>query len=249
MERPGYLRIADDLRAAIEAGTYPAESRLPTLSALAAQYEVSVSTVRGAVRVLLAEGRVETRTKAGTIVRSSPAIHRVAGNRYKARPDAPSTPFTTDQGIGWSEYRLDKRFARVRADDDLAVLFEDEPGLPLLRREFVFYDDGAPQQMSTSYVRWDDVAGTPVADPIHEPWPGGTPAQLASLGIVVARVTEAVTARLPTTAEADALRISPSVPVLDITRRMLTADGVVVEVAHPIVRPADRTILDYTIDV
>jgi len=248
VERPGYLRIADDLRAGIEAGTYPAESRLPTLAALAEQYDVSVSTVRGAVRVLLAEGRVETRTRAGTIVRSSPAIHRVASNRYRTQP-VPSTPFTADQGIGWSEYRLDKRFTRVRASDDLAVLFEIEPGVPLLRREFVFYDDGAPQQMSTSYVRWDDVAGTPVADPIHEPWPGGTPAQLASLGIVVARVTEAVTARLPTAAEADALRISPSVPVLDITRRMLTADGRVVEVAHPIVRPADRTILDYTIDI
>ncbi|WP_331767000.1 GntR family transcriptional regulator [Embleya sp. NBC_00896] len=248
MERPGYLRIADDLRAGIEAGTYPAETRLPTLAELADQYDVSVSTVRGAIKVLLAEGRVETRTKAGTIVRSSPAIHRVAGDRYKKRP-VPSTAFTADQGIGWSEYRLDKRFTHVRAGDELAVLFEVEPGEPLLARHFLFYDDGAPQQMSSSYVRWSDVAGTPVADPIHEPWPGGTPAQLASLGIVVAQVTEAVTARLPTAGEADALKISSSVPVFAITRRMLTADGRVVEVAHPIVRPADRTILDYTIDI
>lgn len=60
-----------------------------------------------------------------------------------------------DQGIEWSEHRLDK-----------------------------------PTQMNTSYVRWSDVAGTPVADPINEPWPGATRAQLLSLGIAVNRITE-----------------------------------------------------------
>ncbi|MEV8400717.1 hypothetical protein [Streptomyces niveus] len=97
------------------------------------------------------------------------------------------TPYTRDQGIGWSEYRLDRRFERVQANVELVALFECEPGEGLLARCFVFHDNDVPAQMSTSYVRWSDVAGTTVADPVNEPWPGGTRAQFGSLGIADTR--------------------------------------------------------------
>lgn len=53
-----------------------------------------------------------------------------------------------------------------------------------------------------------------MADPINEPWPGGTRAQLGSLGIHVNRVTESFTTALPTEAEAATLRVGAGVPVL-----------------------------------
>lgn len=161
----------------------------------------------------------------------------------------PATPYTRDQGIGWSEYRLDKRFEQVEADDELAELFEGEVGERLLARHFVFHDNDVPTQMSTSYVRWSDVADTPVADPINEPWSGGTRAQLASLGIHVVKVTESLSGGMPTPDEAETLRIGAGVPVLRIIRRHIATGGRVVEVAHPIVRRADTTVVEYEVDL
>lgn len=248
-ERPEYLRIAAELRDRITAGTLAAGDRLPTLPELCAEYGVSETTARNAVGVLRGEGLVESRTRAGTVVRERPPVHRLAADRYRTPPGGPpQTAFTRDQGIGWAEYRLDKRFEQVRAGANLSALFEDEPGLPLLARHFVFYDGDAPTQMSTSYVRWSDVAGSPVADPINEPWPGGTRAQLGTLGIEVTRITEAFTVGMPTEAEASTLRIGGAVPVIRFTRRHLAGDRVV-EVAHPIVRRGDATVVEFAIDL
>ncbi|EFL31935.1 GntR family transcriptional regulator [Streptomyces viridochromogenes DSM 40736] len=98
-------------------------------------------------------------------------------------------------------------------------------------------------------MRWADVVGTPVADPINEPWPGGTRAQLASLGIRVTTITESFTTAMPTELEAATLRIGSGVPVLRYTRRHITDTGRVVEVAHPIVRRGDTTIVDFRIEL
>lgn len=248
-ERPEYLRIADELRTRIADGTYRPGDKLPTLPELAETYGVSETTIRNALTVLRNEGLIESRTRAGTVVRDRPPVHRLAADRYRTDPSRPQTSFTKDQGIGWSEYRLDKRFEKRRADAELAALFECEVGEPLLARHFVFYDSDNPSQLSTSYVRWSDVAGTPVADPINEPWPGGTRAQLKTLGIHVVRILESFTTGMPTETEATTLRIGSAVPVLRFTRRHVAADGRVVEVAHPIVRRGDTTVVEFAVDL
>jgi GntR family transcriptional regulator len=247
--QPEYLRIAADLRRRIASGEYAPGDQIPTLPELCEAYRVSQTTVRNALALLRNEGLVESNARAGTRVRPRPPIHRMAADRYRFTPGARSTPYTRDQGIGWSEYRLDKRFERVQADAELAALFECEVDEPLLARHFVFYDNDQPTQMSTSYVRWSDVAGTPVADPINEPWPGGTRAQMASLGVRVTVITESFTAAMPTEVEAATLRIGAGVPVLRYTRRHIADTGRVVEVAHPIVRRGDTTIVDFRIEL
>ncbi|MFD6324178.1 GntR family transcriptional regulator [Streptomyces sp. NPDC058442] len=249
MAQPEYLRIAADLRRRISEGAWEPGDQIPTLPALCTEYGVSEAPVRGALRMLTAEGLIEARARAGTRVRPRPPIHRMAADRYRSTPGAKSTAYTRDQGIGWSEYRLDKRFERVQADAELAALFECEVDERLLARHFVFYSNDQPTQMSTSYVRWSDVAGTPVADPIHEPWPGGTRAQLATLGIHVTTITESFTAGMPTELEAATLRIGSGVPVLRYTRRHIADTGRVVEVAHPIVRRGDSTVIDFRIEL
>jgi GntR family transcriptional regulator len=250
-EQAEYVRIARELRSRIATGEsgYQPDDRLPTLPELSAAYGVSETTVRQALGLLRAEGLIETRARAGTRVLARPPIHRMQADRYKSSGRRPATPYTRDQGIAWSEYRLDKRFEQVEADVSLAALFETEPGEQLLARHFVFYTDGEPTQMSTSYVRWSDVVGTPVADPINEPWPGGTRAQMESLGIHVTRITESLTGGMPTPEEVAALRLAEGVPVLRFTRRHIAHDGQVVEVAHPIVRRADTTVVEYAVDL
>lgn len=248
VDQPEYLRIAAVLRDLIATGALAEGAQLPTSAALQQQYGVSERPVRQALEILRREGLVEFKGRGGTRVRHRPAVHRMAADRYRPRT-APATPFTADQGATWSDYQLGKRFERVKADAVLAALFREEPGLALLARHFVFFDGGQPAQMSTSYVRWSEVAGTPVADPIHEPWPGGTIAQMATLGRIVARVEESMTAAMPTQVEAATLQLGEGVPVLRWTRRMLTADGYVVEVARPIVRRGDTTMVDYVVDL
>jgi GntR family transcriptional regulator len=249
--RPAYLRIADELRGQIRSGRYPAGARLPTMAALSATHGVSAIVVRQAISVLRGEGLVETRRGGGTVVRVRPPVRRVAMDRYRLETGpltAPATSFTHDQQITWQNYRLDKVFNRVRADPELASLFRQTAGTPLLRRRFVFYARGDPQQISVNYLPWELVAGTPVADPDREPWPGGTPAQLAFLGHPVTRVEEGVRSRMPAPEEVETLRIAAGVPVFAITRRMFSDDRIL-EVCRDIVIPADRVVLDYAIDL
>ncbi|QFG25239.1 GntR family transcriptional regulator [Actinomadura sp. WMMB 499] len=260
-DRPAYLRIADTLREGIRDGGFPPGSRLPTMAELRRAHGVSEIVVRQAVALLRGEGLVETRRGGGTVVRIRPPVRRVAMDRYLAVAPAatseqtseqtsgpPQTTFTRDQKITWEEYRLDKEFTRVRADPELGALFELSAGTELLRRRFVFYARGEPQQISVNFLPWDLVGDTPVADPAREPWPGGTLAQLAYLGHPPTRVEEAVRSRMPTPDEAETLRLSGGVPVLAITRRLLSGDGVM-EVCRDIVLPADRVVLDYAIDL
>jgi GntR family transcriptional regulator len=136
----------------------------------------------------------------------------------------------------------------VPASSAIADLFGIEPGTMLLERRFLFRALGVPQQTSVSYYPLDMVAGTPVADPDNEPWPGGNIAQLATLGVRVTAVKERVRARMPMQDEIEALNIPSGVPVLTITRRMFAGERVV-EAAVDIVLPADRTELEYTIEL
>ncbi|MCD0448252.1 GntR family transcriptional regulator [Actinocorallia sp. API 0066] len=251
MPRPAYLKIADELRLGIRAGTFPPGSRLPTLAHLSETHGVSQIVVRQAVAVLSAEGLVETRRGGGTVVRARPTVRRIAMDRYRVETEpqvTPATSFTHDQGIGWADYRLERRYRRVAADPELAALFGLPAGTALLRRRFVFFARGEPQQISVNYLPWELVAGTPVADPAREPWPGGTPAQLAYLGHPATRVEEAVRSRMPSREEAETLRMGTGVPVITVTRRMIAGERVL-EVCRDIVIPADRVVLDYAIDL
>lgn len=261
--RPAYQQIADELRRRIQSGTTAPGSKLPTEVELMSEFDVSRVVARLAVGLLRTEGLIYSRQGKGTFVREHRPVRRIAGDRYRADlaqikrrgvPDLPKgTSFTRDHGITWDQYRLDKDFHVVPAPPEIAELLDLDPelGTPVLQRKFVFYAGGRPQQMSWSYYPLDLVRDTPVADPANEPWPGGNLAQLATLGIFVTFVEESVQSRMPTPDERRTLSIPDGVPVLTVTRRMLTGPEVErqpVEVANIII-PADNTALDYTINL
>jgi GntR family transcriptional regulator len=225
-------------------------------------YGVSEIVIRHAVSLLRLEGLVETRRGGGTVVRARPQVRRRAMERYAAdarhaaeryatgarQPSDPCTSFTDDHALEWQEYQLTADYSEVTADEELAALFDTEPGTALLRRHFVFYARGEPEQLSVNYLPLDLVADTPVADPARQSWPGGTFAQLAFLGHPVSRVTESVSARMPAESEAKTLRVAQGVPVFAILRRLISAETVL-EVSRHIIIPADRVVLEYGIDV
>jgi len=68
MQRPVYRRIADELRAAIESGSYPIGATLPTESEFCKHFGVSRHTIRSALRLLDDAGLTARRRGSGTVV-------------------------------------------------------------------------------------------------------------------------------------------------------------------------------------
>nr|MDT0661663.1 GntR family transcriptional regulator [Micromonospora sp. DSM 115978] len=65
-------QLADVLRVKIESGEWPPGHKLPGELTLAQTYDVARGTVRAALDLLRAEGRVVTFTGRGTFVRPEP---------------------------------------------------------------------------------------------------------------------------------------------------------------------------------
>lgn len=65
-----YMAIADDLTAKIENGTYPPDSRLPSVADLVFEYGAARETVRKAIHALAEQGWVEIVPGKGTYVTS-----------------------------------------------------------------------------------------------------------------------------------------------------------------------------------
>lgn len=252
-DRPVYKQVADDLRRRITTGEFAPGDPIPSEKDIEGYYSVGRTTARQSVALIRAEGLIITEHGRGSYVRPTLPVRRLSGDRYRTGAGQSgegerATSFTRDQGIDWSEYRLDRVFTEVPASAELAELLDVAEGTPILERRFTFHTADGPQQSSTSCYPLDLVAGTPVADPANEPWPGGTIAQLASLGVTVTRVTERVRSRMPMPDEIATLNIPAGVPVLTITRRMFAGDRPV-EAAVDIVIPADRVELNYEIDL
>ena len=83
--KPQYIQIADELRARINDGTYPAGTPLPSEQRLADELGVSRVTINKALTLLRASGDVKVRRGAGTYVRSLSRIARDVKRRYAAR--------------------------------------------------------------------------------------------------------------------------------------------------------------------
>ena len=197
-DRPAYRQVADRLRPPIDSGEWPAGHKLPSESELMEQFGVSRVTVRLAVGALRAEGLILTRQGRGSFVRDRNANKRISSTRYQqdaqfaaGRVGEPAPGFGPGSGDDRSRYRLERSFREERAGQQVADLLGVTAGEPVLERRYVYYVDERPEQISTSYLAMELVRDTPVSDPSNEPWPGGTVAQLASVGRPVTRLDAA----------------------------------------------------------
>ena len=66
-----YRKVAEDIKAAIAIGAYPAGTRLPSESELAERYSVSRGTIRQAFAALRADGIIASRRGAACPARST----------------------------------------------------------------------------------------------------------------------------------------------------------------------------------
>lgn len=257
-DRALHRQLADLIRAAITAGACRPGEPLPSEAELAVTVGLSRTAVRDALDILAGEGLLVKRSGAATRVATPPPVRHMATSRYadelariralKPGQDHPLTSaFTVDHGVGWADYAVESQYSQDAATDDDAARLHLAAGAPVLRRQLVKWAGGAPVQLQESVIPLELIADTPVMDPARQPWPGGTIAELYSVGLVVTRVVEEARARTPSTAERRVLEMEAAGPVWDIVRIFHVGERPA-EVST-VVCPASRIVLAYETDL
>jgi GntR family transcriptional regulator len=147
-----------------------------------------------------------------------------------------------DTGLAREELEFSTEFGSAPAGAELARRFGVPEGTRMLRRTYRTRARGenAPLSLVISWLVYDMAAANPaLLRPENEPWPGGTPHQLSTIGIEIDRVVDEVTVRLPLPEEARTLDVPGGVPVLVLRKTSIDTAGRVVEIAECVL-PGDR---------
>lgn len=243
--QPKYLRIAAQLRAALERGDYEPGQRLPGENTLASEFAVAPLTMRQALGLLRGEGLVGSRKGSGWYVEAFNPIRR-RGIPRLAR----------DQwGEGRSVWDADDRRA---PDVDQVVVREDaiapvhiaavlglgaDESVCVRSRRYKVED--RPVMLAVSYLPQDLVAATTITQ--ADTGPGGIYARLADIGHAPARFREEIRVRVPNTDEADRLAIPADRFVLKLARTAFDAESRPVEV-NEMTMDSAAYVLDYEFD-
>lgn len=204
-------QVADALRRLITAGTLAVGQRLPPETHLSVQYGVSTPTLREALEVLRAEGLIAKFQGRGNFVRRPPERFTYPSSTKAARTTVSS--------------------AATTATGHLAGRLGLAEGAPLTEYACLTHLDDSPEALTHVYV-------PRTAAPLTNASPWGDDLVIAT-GVPVTTSIDQVTARFPTTAEAQSLRIGTRMPVLTIERVFTTADGQAVAYALLVI-PGDR---------
>lgn len=244
-KQPKYQRIAEALKAAIDAGRYRAGDRLPGENDLMDEYGVARMTARQALGVLQSEGIAEARRGAGVFVRDfrplrRRGIQRLAQGQWGSgrsiwSADIDNRSLVVDQ-VAVTEQGAPEHVARVLGVD---------PGAPMCVRQRRFVLDGKPVLLSTSYLPAVLVAGTAITR--EDTGPGGIFARLAEIGAKPVHFREEVRSRMPSGEESARLELSAGTPVILICRTAFADEGQVVELNEMILDAASY-VLEYDFD-
>ncbi|MEV7614373.1 UTRA domain-containing protein [Streptomyces sp. NPDC089799] len=135
---------------------------------------------------------------------------------------------------------------KVSASADVAALLGVEVGRTVVVRRRVIELDGEPNELTDTYYPHDIAEGTPLAGTAKIR--GGAVSLLAALGHVGVRVTEHVSARMPSGEERGQLRTADGEPVLRISRVTYDATNRPIQ-ADVMLMPAARQQLCYEIRI
>lgn len=209
-------RVADALRAAIEAGEYTPGAALPTGERLAKQYGVHRGTAMKSVRVLATEGYVEIRHRKGAFVRERPRARVVVRDRTAYRDEI---GYYFDQNAkDWAAIGTPTRGLAI-PPDHIADLLGVPRGQDVLTRDRHMGPRDSKQilQIAGSYIPVSLVADLPILG-AEKTGPGGIYDRIEEHFKAAIDWDETAWTRLPTDEEQALLKISKSIPVLVVTR-------------------------------
>jgi GntR family transcriptional regulator len=206
---PKYLRIHRELSDRIASGQWPAGHPLPSQQQLAAEFGVSVMTLRQALQLLADDGLIQTRHGAGTYVAARYAYDLGGLRSFAADLGAQDAGITTEVLAAGT----------VAPPADVAArLAASGPVLRLRRRRL---SGGRPLIVQTSYL---PAALAHLVSP-EDLGRRGLYTILAGHGLAVARADETITPAALGPRDARDLSRPRSSPALLSHRVSFTADG------------------------
>lgn len=240
---PKYQELAAELRAAIEAGTYPPGKALPVITDLADELGVNQHTVRQAYKLLESQGLVSLLGRHGTVVR--PPVIRIPLSRYSrvlipGQPRGPWETVTAELGLDGSMRVLDAE--DVPASDDVAAALRLTPGTPVHQRRRAAMLGAEVHHHQTVWYPTDVAERTGISSP--DKIVGGVYAAMVGAGWPPAEVDETVRFRPPSRAEAAALMATTTSTLAVVDRVTRDRTGRPVELLRVTV-PTDRVELVY----
>jgi GntR family transcriptional regulator len=222
---PRYRRLAERLRAQIAEGSYAPGAQLPTETELALQFDVSRGTVIKAIDQLVAEGIVTKRQGSGSFV-TMPSLRRRSSRLLSF------TETVDAQGRRASQRVL----SYGPADDEQArAMGVLQPAARLVRLRYV---DGVACAIHSSIIPQRVMERLPV-ESLGQILQGGETdfslyTALRGAGLTIERGAERVSARLATSEEAAALKVSLPVALMVVVRQSFDADGHLIEAAEAV---------------
>jgi DNA-binding GntR family transcriptional regulator len=238
----GYRQITDDIREAIERGVYPAGTTIPTTSELIGRYKVSRTTVKRALAPLIAEGRLITNKRGGTLVKPRlepldwyPGTFEHAAHRRDVE-GAGADAWSSDVKAQGRTPRQDVDVSVITASDLVTTRLGINPADKVVVRRRVRYVDDHPFQLADSYFSLALADGTPIMSPGDVTIPGGL---MAAVGRRQVRVRDEISVRLPSPTETDRLELPAGTAVFEHIRTGWDDAGLPIRVMVTVV-PGDR---------
>lgn len=236
-ETASYLRVAAAFRERIADGTWPPDHRLPSRSALGAEFgSVGDNVIRRAQELLINEGLLEGRAGSGTYVRPPQARRALLRSKLTApRADAPAGVAPAGFSGTWESDST----AKVPAPAGIAARLGLAEGELCVQTTYEFLAERRPVMTATSWEPLSLTGGTIVVLPEGGPFAGhGVIARMAQIDIVVARVAEVPRPVLIDRDQAQVLGISAGSLATCIERTHFTGEGLAVETADFLVPAA-----------
>lgn len=223
--RARYRQVADELRAAIKRGQYPAGSLLPSQPDLARAYGLNQTSINRAIAILRAEGLIRVVHGRGAFVQEVPTVKRV---RRIPRGGSTVSSFAEEMRTAGLVPRTELAdLATVPAPADAADYLKIQAGEPVVRRTRHMFASERPVQLATSYIPLAVAGSQDIALP--DTGPSGLYKRLAARGHHVARFVEEIEARQPREEEAEFLELTEAQAVLEVARIVYDDEGQPVE--------------------
>lgn len=235
-----YQEVAESIRHLIADGTYPPGHELPSIESLMTEHNVSRTTVRAALKVLIDDGLLNPgRGRRRTTVRDSKRI-RIAFSRYDSvmQPGGSAGPWETacaEQGLDGQMKTVTVESRPIGQED--AALLGVEPGAEVTYRLRHACVGNEVLQVQQAWYP----AGVALQAGLSSPAKvrGGIYGALTAAGLRPTAVDETIRGRMPTREEADLMRTGTGVPLLTVERITRGAEGQALELLR-VTAPADR---------
>lgn len=240
---PLYQQIASDLRDRISNGTIPRGGKLPTEAELTAEYEVTRSTVRDALRLLVNEGLIYSARPQGHFVRDRAPMYYRPQEEFRPRPASPEMDrFMTEHTAAGRKASQSIDVAIVEPPPDVAKRLQLAGAEAAVVRRRVRSLDGEPYNLNDSYYPLRIVQGTEIMQPTDIA--RGANRVLAEKGYDQVRTLDEIYVRMPTPEEARRLDLGPGTPVACHIATSFTPDDKPVRVVVNVL-PGDRHVIVY----